>query len=132
VSIFLDISFSLHPWHNRELQHTFLCLLYALWNKFKVDKTMTIACSMSCYRHLHCRVHAPVNLRFLTALQNTSLSIHNVSEGNLCGKTQNVMFTRCPVASIFKCDEPTVCRKKHMTFNDNSAWDDRACSEVMS
>jgi hypothetical protein len=36
----------------------------------------------------------------------------NVSEGGLCRKTQNVIFTHCSVAIIFKCDEPTIHRSK--------------------
>jgi hypothetical protein len=55
---------------------------------------------------------------YIATLLNTSSGIPNVSEGDLCGKTQHFMLA-CSVANIFRCDKSTVHRKKQLKLDDN-------------
>jgi hypothetical protein len=53
------------------------------------------------------------NLYFLhSTLPYDSSSIRNVSEGDLCSKTQYFMFAHCSIADIFKCEETTIRTNK--------------------
>jgi hypothetical protein len=55
---------------------------------------------------------------------DASSSNHNISEGNLCSKTQNAMFPYCSVANIFKRDKQTICRNKQTadTWSQQCLW----------
>jgi hypothetical protein len=54
---------------------------------------------------------------FVISLSYVSSSICKVSEGELCNKLWNMIFSQCSVTNIFKCNDPTICMNKQTADN---------------
>jgi hypothetical protein len=66
---------------------------------------------------VHCPEEGAVSGPSQTRLCHSSLAAHHKLLvmsviGDLCSRTQHLILTRCSVADICKCDEPTLHRDK--------------------
>jgi hypothetical protein len=121
---FPGFSFLLHPDATEDLNiHFFVYntpsrvnahLMFLSFVKF--DSRLQSGSSLTLRRPLRkCLCYAQTWALSIAALPYNPRSIWNMYEKDMFSKTQNVMFLRCSVTDIFKCDEPTIRRNKQTT-----------------
>jgi hypothetical protein len=118
------LTISLSRWNISTYIRVYLCLYYALLFQSFVegDSRSQPGSSLTLARPSRKRLRQSCTCGFFTAaLPYASSSIRNVSEGDLCSKTQTFIFAHCSVADIFKCVKPTIRMDKQRVDNDNNA-----------